>query len=164
MRLRPSRRVILPLVALALALVGATPAGAADDAHGATVGLNLGYVAPGVWDLYRYAHPGGDATLALSWSNLPFPPADYDLHLYAPHALDDGMLLPEERIADSSTRTFAPHDESIALALPAARYVVAVVPFQTQGEIYTLESGSGDLAFAALAPGVIAHCPPFCSG
>lgn len=154
MRARPI--FILLLLSLTLAL----PTVPADTEQGATVGLNLGFIAPGLWDAYWLDHAGGGAALTLSWTNLPFPPADYDLHLYRGDALNDGVLLPGELIAQSSTRTFNAHAESLGVGLPGGRYVVAVVPFQTQAELYTL-SAAGSLSFAAIAPGFIATCPPF---
>lgn len=133
------------------------PAVAADSEQGATVGVNLGYIAPGLWDAYWYQHPGGGASFSLSWAPSMFPGADYDLHLYVPTALNDGYLSPTELIIKSNQRTFAPHVEGFSLGLAAARYVVAVVPFQTQAETYTVSTAGGDLAFAAVAVGYITY-------
>lgn len=144
---------------LALTLVALAPLAVADEERGGTVGLNLGYIAPGLWDAYWYQHPGGGAGLSLSWAPSLFPGADYDLHLYRPDALNDGYLSQSELLAKSNQRTFAAHVESLGLSLSAARYVVAVVPFQTQGEIYTLQSAGGDLQFAAVAAGYITYQP-----
>ncbi len=45
------------------------------------------------------------------------------------------------------------------IVAPAA-YIVAVVPWQTQAETYTLTANPGGLQFAAIAPGFTATCPP----
>lgn len=147
-----------PVLFLALAfLVASFPSAGADTEQGATVGANLGFMAPGAWDAWWYAHPGGGAAVSLAWEESLFPGADYDLHLYAPSALDDGYLAQAELIAKSNARTFAQHTEGIALTLGAATYVVAVVPFQTQAETYTLTTAGGDLQFAAVAVGYVAY-------
>lgn len=150
------RFLVLALAALALAC---PPVAVADTGQGGTVGVNLGYVAPGAWDAWWYQHAGGGAAIELSWARSVFPGADYDLHLYKPGALNDGYLAQSELVAKSSTRTFAPHAEALSLDLPAARYVVAVVPFQTQLETYTLSTAGGDLQYAAMAVGFVAYQP-----
>ena len=146
-----------PTLLLVLFALVAPPLATADTEQGATVGVNLGLIAPGAWDAWWYAHPGGSATLSLSWAASLFPGADYDLHLYQPTALDDGYLSQTELIAKSNTRTFAPHTESLAPTLSAATYVVAVVPFQTQAETYTLSATPGQLQFAGVAVGYVAY-------
>lgn len=145
------------VVLLALALVPLAPTALSDTEQGATVGVNLGAIAPGLWDAFWYQHPGGGASFSLSWAPSLFPGADYDLHVYKPGALDDGYLAQSELVAKSGTRTFAAHTEAISASLPAARYVVAVVPFQTQGEVYTLSATPGQLQYAAAAVGFIAY-------
>lgn len=150
------RRPVTILVVLACAIAPSVLA--AESEQGATVGLNLGYQSVGLWDVYEYDHPGGTTGLGLSWAASLFPGADYDLHLYPYAALDDLVLLSEEMLADSSQRTFAPHVESIAYPAPAGRYYVAVMPWQTQGEVYTLTAASGVLRFATTAPGVCERC------
>lgn len=144
-----------PVTVLVLLACAATPAVlAADSEKGATVGLDLGDQSVGLWDVFQYDHPGGVAGLGLSWAPSLFPGADYDLHLYPSSALDDRVLLSEETIAASAQRTFEPHAEGLSLTLPAGRYYVAVMPWQTQGEIYTLTAATGVLEFATTAPGV----------
>lgn len=140
------------LLALAV-LLALAPFAAADSEQGATVGLNLGFVSPGLWDLFWLDTPGGATSVQLTWAASLFPGADYDLRLYAPGALDDGVVEPHELVDESVTRTFAPHAESLSLGLPAGRYVAAVCPFQTQAETYTLAASPGNLAFASTGPG-----------
>lgn len=144
-------------IALILVPLLTIPTAWADTEQGATVGLNLGYESRGLWDVFWLEHPGGGAGLSLSWAPSLFPGADYDLHLYRGDALDDNELLPDELIAKSQTRTFAPHAESINVGLPTGLYLVAVVPWQTQAEVYTL-GAAGNLEFAATAVGVCKYC------
>ena len=146
------------LLAVGALLVLTLPVAVAGPSEqGATVGLNLGVTSVGVWDAWQFDHVGGTATLGLSWAPSLFPGADYDLHLYTGDALDDNALTQDELIAKSQTRTFAAHVESIVRTLPAGRYYVAVMPWQTQAETYTLTANAGHLNYAAAAPG-------FCSG
>lgn len=142
---------------LALPLV---PLAGADQESGSSVGVNLGYVSPGVWNLYTFATPGGPVTLTLSWQQpLAFPFADYDLRLYVPTALDDGSLVDSELIAQSSQHPYKHHDERIDTPVGAGTYWVAVVPFQTQNERYTLTANPGDLQFAGPAVGYQGQMP-----
>lgn len=147
-----SRLVLLALVALA-------PLAVADEEQGSTYGANLGYVAPGLWDTYWLSTPGGVVSAALSWAETGvFPFADYDLHLYAPGAFDDGFLEPSELVAESSQHPYAHHDEALTYAAPSGGlYVVAVVPFQAQGETYTLSASPGDLQEAGKAFGYVVY-------
>lgn len=144
-----------------LAFLVVVPLAVADDETGSTYGLNLGYVAPGVWDAYWFDAPGGTLSASLSWEDAaPFPFADYDLHLYRPGAFDDGSLTPSELVAESSNHPYAHHAEALAYAAPApGLYVVAVVPFQAQGETYSLAATPGDLQPAGKAFGYVAYAP-----
>jgi hypothetical protein len=138
------RRAAFVLVALL-----AVPLAAADTEQGATVGVNLGFVAPGLWDVFQLDTSGTGVSLA--WAASLFPGADYDLRVYRGDALQDGALTPNEEVASSLTRTFAPHTEQVGVG--AGRFLVAVCPFQAQGETYTLSAPSGELRFAAAAVG-----------
>ena len=146
------------ILALPALLLLAPTVGAADSTEGATVGLNLGYESRGLWDLYWWHHPGGSPEASLSWAESLFPGADYDLRLYREGALDDNVLSDAELIAKSQTRKWAPHVETLAEPLPAGLYVLAVVPWQTQAEVYELTASAGDLEFAATAAGVCRYC------
>lgn len=149
----PALRIV-PFILVSLLTV---PVVAADSEQGATVGLNLGTESRGLWDVFWLQHGGGGAGISLSWAASLFPGADYDLHLYRGDALDDGQLLPSELIAKSQTRTFATHTEALGLGLNAGLYLVAVVPWQTQGETYTLQA-AGNLEYATTAVGVCRYC------
>ena len=153
---------IMSISVAILVASAALPAVPADSVDGATVGVNLGYVVPGLWDVYYFASTGAPATLKLTWAPGPLVPADYDLRLYRPGALDDNRLLDDELLAAADYRSFTPHTEIITFSGPAAVYVVAVVPFQTQGEVYTLDATPGDLAFATIAPGAYFFCGSAC--
>lgn len=135
------------------------PTAVADTEYGSTVGMNLGYVSPGLWDLYHFDVAGGGVSLVLSWQRGLVVPSDYDLRLYRPGALDDGALVDGEMVAEARTRTFAVHEERMDLGLAAGTYVAAVVPFQTQEETYRLQSSAGQLRYATTAAGYEATPP-----
>lgn len=138
-------------LAFGLALLFALPLAAADTERGSGIGMNLGFVQPGTWDIYRFITAGGTVQLDLTWAASLFPFADYDLRLYRPGALDDSTLTDNELLAESWNRggTF----ERITIPLAANTYVVAVAPFQAQNEQYLLKSNTGDLQFQATAIG-----------
>lgn len=144
-----------------LSLVALVPLAVADQEEGATVGLNLGYVAPGVWDVYWFNAPAGGLSLSLSWAETGiFPFADYDLHLYRPGAFADAYLEDHELLAYSADHPYAHHAEALTYPAPAGGlYVVAVVPFQAQAETYTLTATPGDLQPAGQAVGYVAYGP-----
>lgn len=146
------------LVVLFLLLVPVAPA---ETERGGTYGVDAGYVDVGLWDLWYYDKTEGTslATLSLTWGTSPFPGADYDLLLYPPGSLDDGVL-DEAPIATSETRSLTQRIETIHLVLPEAKYVVAVVAHQAQGETYTLAADPGWLTDTyPPAPGVRGDCP-----
>lgn len=149
--MRGAVRACRLLAPLALAVTLAFPAAMADTERGSGVGMNLGFVQPGTWDIYHFATSGGAIQLDLTWASSLFPFADYDLRLYRPGALDDNTLTDDELLTHSSNSggTF----ERINAGLAAGTYVVAVAPFQAQNEQYTLRSNVGDLRFAATALG-----------
>lgn len=146
-------RVLLALLVAALALA---PLAAGTTATGSTYGVNGGYAYAGVWIVYEFDKVGGTspAVFDLTWEKSLFPGADYDLRLYRPGSLDDGVLRNSELLNASETRSFATRHESLARVLPEGKYVVAVVPFQTQGERFTLSAEPGWLNLAGRAPGV----------
>lgn len=130
---------------LALALV---PVAAADQSQDATVGLNLGVVAPGLWDIFAFHSPGGAVDVTLTWVEPAlFPFADYDLQIYQPWANDDGDFDDHELVARSAHHPYAHHSERALVHLAQARYWIAVVPFQAQLEKYTLTTSTGALDF-----------------
>lgn len=143
---------ILPLLA---------PTLLAGSGQGSTVGVDLGYVQPGLWDMWWFEKAGGTsaATIVLSWEESLFPGADYDLRLYREGALDDRRLSSSELLAASETRTFDPHQERIDATLAPGVYVVVVVPFQTQGEVYTLQADPGFVDYAGVALGCTSYRP-----
>ena len=159
------RRARLPgamrLLFAALALLALAPLAAADEAEDATVGLNLGYVAPGLWHVYAFDTPGGALSLGLTWvESGVFPFADYDLRVYRPGSLaNDEELDDAELLAESSQHPYTTHSEALSLSLAPGVYDVAVVPFQTQMERYTLSAAPGTLAFQANAFGYVAQSP-----
>lgn len=130
------------------------PLAAADVEQGRGVGLNLGGIAPGTWDIYQFDTTGGAVSLVLTWTPAIVFFADYDLFLYPPGALNDNVLDDSERMAVSWNHPFAHHSERIDIAIGAGRHYVAVVPFQTQAETYTLSSSSGSLDLASTAVGI----------
>jgi hypothetical protein len=141
------------LLALAL-LTLLAPLGAAESQQGATLGVDLGYVAPGVWDVW-HVELAGLFTVTLTWEAPPVFFSDYDLRLYQPGALDDRLLTDDELLAESSQHPLMHHSESITGSLGPGVYLAAVVPYQTQMEIYTL-TGPGAVQYAAAAPGFVA--------
>lgn len=151
--------VLAPALALAL-LLPLAPLAEADEERRSSVGVNLGYVAPGLWQLYRFASPGGVVDTSLTW--VPptlFPFADYDLRIYEPWAMDDGRLSDHELAAHSSQHPYQHHSERIVVPLGVATYWIAIVPFQTQNEPYTLTTNVGDLQYAGVAFGYVAYSP-----
>jgi len=147
---------LVPLAVLLLLV----PLAAADSETGRTVGLDLGNSSVGSWDVYQFGISGGTTVLSLTWagSQFPIPFADYNLFLYPPGSFDDNSLANNERLAESwHGGGFQP--ESINRVLPAGTYWVAVAPWQTQGETYTLWSNTGSLTLAARAQGV-QSCSP----
>lgn len=145
-------RVLFALLAVFATL---SPLAGADSKSGSTYGANGGFAYAGVWDVYTFDKVGGTsaATIALSWDASLFPGADYDLRLYRPGSLDDGVLRNSELVTANETRSFTVRDTAITRTLAEGRYVVAVVPFQTQGERYTLSAEPGWLRFEGRAPG-----------
>lgn len=141
---------VLALIALAALLA---PFAGADSESGVAPGMNLGVLAPGLWDLYWMTTAGGGETVTLTWTPAPLFFSDHDLRVYRPGALDDGALADSELVAESSNRPFAHHSEGLALGLAPGTYVAAVVPWQTQGETYTLTTSSASLTFATTAIG-----------
>lgn len=144
------------LVPLALLV----PFAAADSEMGASFGLDLGNSSPGAWDVWQFDVGSGGVTLSLSWTpaQTPIPYADYNLFLYPPGSFNDFTLANNDRIAAAwHGQGFQP--ETISVPLAAGRYYVAVAPWQTQGEVYTLTSSTGSLNFAATAVGV-QSCSP----
>lgn len=150
---------------LFVAFCALAPHALADTRTGGAYGMNGGAASVGVWDVYFFDKVGGTstATLALNWTNGLFPGADYDLRLYRPGALDDGVLRDNELITASEQRSFTVRSESITRVLAEGKYVVAIVPFQAQGERFTLSADPGWLNVAGRAPGVICwdalRCP-----
>ena len=142
----------LPLVLAILALV---PVAAAGSEQGATLGADLGFVAPGVWDVW-YVDLAGAFTVTLTWEPAVVFFADYDLHLYVPHALDDGFLARSELLAESVQHPHAHHSEAVSGVLGPGTFLAAVVPYQTQMEVYTL-AGPAGVRYAAPAPGFVAE-------
>lgn len=155
-------RVLFALFATLLALA---PLAAADSRTGSTYGMNGGLVQAGVWDVYTFDKVGGTstATIRLTWDASLFPGADYDLRLYRPGALADGVLRDDELVTAAETRSFSTREEVITRTLADGKYVVAVVPFQAQGERFTLSADPGWLNVAGRAPGVMCwnalRCP-----
>lgn len=147
--------------ALAVLLVLLLPCVAADTAHDGTVGLNLGVVAPGLWNAWAFeTGAGGSFSISLTWAETGvFPFADYDLRLYEPGALDDQQFEQSEQVAESSAHPYAHHSEAMNVALAPGRYWIAVVPFQAQGEQYTLTTSGGTLAEEELLFGYVAYKP-----
>lgn len=138
-----------------VAFVLLVPLAAADTETGRTFGADLGNLSPGVWDVFQFDVPGGPTVLTLTWAAPPplIPYSDYNLFLYGQGALDDGSLSNSERIAQSwNGEGYQP--EQVDAPLAAGRYWVAVAPWQTQGETYTLTSSTGALTFTAKATGV----------
>jgi|SRR5581483_7591657 len=148
------------LCALALLLVALSPLAGATDVAGSSYGVNGGYVDVGLWRLYEIDHPGGVLDLQLSWSLGLFPcGAKYDLYLYPPGSLDDGVLN-ERPLAISEDHACNHHFQELLLSEPAARYVIAVVPWQAEGEVYQLHASAGNFyVVSPPAPGTIITCP-----
>lgn len=142
------------------ALVLLVPLAAADTESGRQFGVDLGDSSFGVWEIFQFDAPGGTTVLHLTWADppTPIPFADYNLFLYGPGAFDDNTLADNERIAQSWKGGGA-RPELINVPLAAGRYWVAVAPWQTQGETYTLTSNAGTLSFAATAQG-FQSCSP----
>lgn len=149
------RTFALPLVAL-LAVVGFAPAIGAGTVNGNAVGVNAGCADAGLWDVWWWDTSGGSLAIDLTWARLPVAAADYDLQVYRGDALDDGVLTTSEMIASSEHHGAGPAQESISFsALPAGTYVVAVVPYQAEGETYALTApGSFQYATVGPTPGV----------
>ena len=134
-------RALSLLIAAVLLLL---PIAGADEVEGGTVGLNLGLVAPGVWDAFDFATSGGAIVITLDWEEPgTFPFADYDLRLYRPGSLADGDLSDNELMAESSQHPYAHAAERIDASIAPGTYVVAVAPFQAQMETYTLTANPG---------------------
>lgn len=146
---------LLALVAMLPPLVGA------QTVSGNAVGVNGGCVDVGLWDVYWWSTGGGALSLDLTWARLPVLGADYDLMLYRGNALDDGVLTQDELIASAEHHGSGPAHEQLAFAsLPGGLYVVAVVPYQAEGETYSL-TAPGQLQHATYGPtpGVEAYSP-----
>jgi hypothetical protein len=142
-----------------LVLLAPTLATAASQT-GSTYGVNGGYVQAGLWDTYTFDHVGGAATIQLTWAAGSVPcGADYDLWLYPPGALDDGKLTEQPIATSESHNCGAPKSEAISILLPSAKYVIAVVPWQAEGEVYHLTTNNGWLNPAALTVGTQVECP-----
>lgn len=150
-------------IVLLLALLACAPLASADVRTGSAYGVNGGYADAGLWDAYTWNHWGGDGALGLTWDLGLFPcGADYDLWLYPPGALDDGVL-DEQPLAISESHACGHAREDIARSLPAGSYVVVVIPWQAEGEHYRLESSTGSLQYTALTVGTEFTCPtPSC--
>jgi hypothetical protein len=142
-----------PCLLVLLALLPFAPAHA-DSATGGSEGVNGGYVDVGAWDLFEVDAGGGVLSISLDWGKglVPFG-ADYDLRLYPPGSLDDGVL-DENPVAVSERRSFNEGHEGIDAALPPGRYVLAVVPWQAQGETYVLRANGSLTVVEPPAPGV----------
>jgi hypothetical protein len=143
---------VLVILAL-LALLPFAPA-LADTVTSGSEGVNGGYVDAGAWKLYEVWTGGGHLVLTLDWQKglVPFG-ADYDLRLYPPGSLDDGVLN-ENPVAVSEQRSFTAGHEGIDVIVPAGSYVLAVVPWQAQGETYTLRANGAITVIEPPAPGV----------
>lgn len=152
-------RTTLPLLLL-LALAPPLPAAGAGSGSEGGVGMNLGYVDVGLWDLWYFDKVDGAswATFHLTWEGSLLG-ADYDLRLYPPGSLDDGAL-DEPALAWSEARAFSPRSEGFSLSLPEGKYVLAVVPYQAQGERYVVTADPGWLTdIDPPAAGVQLLCP-----
>jgi hypothetical protein len=147
--------VRLRVAAILLACVALSPLADAASAQGRAYGADAFYASAGVWDVYYFDHLGGHAAVGLTWEQGVIG-VDYDLTLYRPGALDDGVLEQSEVVARSWTFGWdVRHDaEAIALDLPGGKYVISVEPIQAQGQRYVLTTNNGWLNLAALAPGV----------
>ena len=142
------------LVALLVPLVGATPV------QDRSVGLNLAFTSPGLWDVWAFDAPGGPIAFSLTWQETGvFPFADYDLRLYKPGAMSDQQLLDSELLLESSHHPYAHHSEHIDANLAPAQYWVAAVPWQTQGELYTLDASAGHWGVEEWSVGFVAYQP-----
>lgn len=136
-----------------LALLMVPALAQANGAGSGTVGVNAGYAEAGLWDVYTFDHLGGTAVVTLDWEAGVFPcGASYDLVLYPPGSFDDRRLT-EQPIAVAEARGCGNTHQGIAMALPSAKYVVAVVPHQAEGEGYWLEADPGWVNYVATAAG-----------
>ena len=144
-------------LALVLVLAPALlPQATADQYQDATIGVNLGVVAPGIWDMFYLHSAGGILDARLTWLEPEhFPFADYDLRLYQPWAFDDQNFDDSELVAQSSQHPYAHHSERIVSPIGTARYLLVVAPFQAQLEKYTLDTSMGSLEYAGTAFGYI---------
>lgn len=140
-----------------IALLALVPLASAQTAQGQAFGLDLGQVKVGDWQAYGWNVGAGARTIDLSWgaSTFPIPFADYDLRLYRIGSLDDGTLTDDELLANSHQHG-GPTPEHIGYTIPlAGEYVIAVLPWQAQGEVFSLTTSAGSYTFVADAPGII---------
>ena len=147
-----------------LALLALAPAAPADTSTGGTYGVAVGDLwDAGNWNTYWWSWKGtGPVSINLTWTSAG---ADYDLLLYPPGAIDDGVL-DEEPIAEASARSSAVRKETISLpSLPAnvgaQEYVLAIVAHHATGETYRLTTPEPGVLVKNLGPvvGVRGYCP-----
>lgn len=140
-----------PLVLLLLAVL-LLPAAGAQPVEGRGYGVDAFYASAGLWHAYGAQHGGGLLTLDLTWGAFLLA-TDYDMTLYRPDALNDGVLTQDEAIARAWTYSRSPREEQIAVTVPPGEYIVTVEPIQSDGQTYRLDSNAA-LRSLALTPGV----------